>query len=95
VGVVATEKGRQLLDKATVMAWGVVQEILSVLSEEELHTLNDILERIRRKAYSYSNPDQAIKGVRVNESQNMRKFMDRVKTAKHPTRQPGNEQKDL
>jgi vacuolar-type H+-ATPase subunit H len=90
VGVVATEKGKMLLDRATIIAWSLVQEILSVASEEELNSLNNILERIRQKAFNYSNPNEVMEKIHLNESRNMKEFMARIRLEKekHPLSNP-------
>jgi len=82
VEVVATEKGKMLLDKATIIAWSLVQEILSVVSEEELNSLDNILERIRQKVFSYSSPNQVMGEIYVHEARNMKELMARIRLEK-------------
>jgi DNA-binding MarR family transcriptional regulator len=65
VKIVATEKGKQLFEKASLVGWDMVQEILSGIAENELKTLDNILEKIRQKAFNYSTPSGVIEEVNV------------------------------
>ncbi len=87
VRVIITEKGQNILDKATVIAWGLIQEILSGISTEDMQTLADLLEKIRQKAFEYSNPGDVLGEVKVDERRNMTKFMTRVRAAKEQNQQ--------
>ena len=77
VRLVITSNGKEILDRATVAGWELVQEILQ-LSEEDLHALVRLLETVRGKAFEYLNPGEAMEEVRRNETKNMARFMKRV-----------------
>ena len=76
--LVITEKGNNIMERATVSGWELVQEILSGLSDEELITLNSMLERMRGKAFSYLNPDKSMEEIKTDEAKNMAGFMKRL-----------------
>jgi diphthamide synthase (EF-2-diphthine--ammonia ligase) len=78
VRLVITSNGKDILDRATVAGWELVQEVLSRLSEEEMRTLTRLLETVREKSFEYLNPGQAMEEIRRNESSNMARFMKRV-----------------
>jgi hypothetical protein len=59
--------------------WQLVQEILSCLSDEDLRTLNGMLEKMREKAFGYLNPDKSLEEVKTDETKNMSGFMARMK----------------
>jgi MarR family transcriptional regulator, organic hydroperoxide resistance regulator len=79
VAIVATEKGKLLLEKATMAAWKLVQEVLADISAEEFQNLDDILDRIRQKAFIYSRPNEVMEEIQVNESRNIKKFMAKIR----------------
>jgi len=78
VRLVMSEKGKNILEQSTISGWNLVQEILSGLSNEELITLNGMLERMREKAFGYLNPDKSIEEIKTDEARNMTSFMKRM-----------------
>ena len=75
--LVITQKGKELLERATIPGWELVEEILSCLSEEELKTFNRIMEKVRGKAFQYLYPGKVMEEIRTNDEENMARFMDR------------------
>ncbi len=74
-----TNKGKEILEQATMSGWELVQEILSCLSDEDLRTFNSILERMREKAFEYLNPGESLEEVKTKESQDIPRFLARMK----------------
>jgi|GEM_PF-149765 len=77
--LVMTEKGEEALDRSTVAGWGLIQEVLAVLSEDEMRTLVNLLERVRQKAFDYAYPGQVMEEVTRDEQKNMTQFLTRVR----------------
>jgi len=50
-----TEKGNELLSQTKTSGWELIEHMLSPLSEDELLLLDDMLQRVRKKAYEYIN----------------------------------------
>ena len=73
--LIMTEKGEEALARATVAGWGLVQEVLAVLSEDEMRTLVVLLERVRQKAFDYAHPGQVVEEVTRDEQKNMAQFL--------------------
>jgi DNA-binding MarR family transcriptional regulator len=65
VSLVMTPKGKQLFDRANKQAWKLFQEFFVDLSEDELKTLCDLLERVRLKAFNIVNPGKTIGEVQT------------------------------
>ncbi len=78
VRLVITSNGKEILDRATVAGWELVQEVLSRLSEEEMHTLIRLLETVREKSFEYLNPEGVMEEIKTNDTKNMARFMKRV-----------------
>lgn len=76
--LVITQKGKELLEQATVPSWELVQEILSCLSEEELKTFNRIMGKVREKAFQYLYPGKVMEEIKTNEAENMARFLARI-----------------
>ena len=70
-----TSKAEKAYVLATVAGWGLIQEILSPLSDEDKLTLIRLLEMLRDKAYDYLGSGEVVEEVRSNETENMAKFM--------------------
>ena len=79
VRLVMTKKGKDILERATMSGWELIQEILSDLSDEDLRTLNGTLERMREKALGYLNPDKSLEEIKTDEVKNMPRFLARMK----------------
>lgn len=60
---------------ATVAGWGLIQEILSSLSDEDRLTLIRLLETLRDKAYNYLGSGEVAEEVRRSETENMAQLM--------------------
>ena len=79
VRLVMTKKGKDLLERSTMSGWELVQEILSCLSDQELRTMNDMMERMREKAFGYLNPDKSLEEIKTDDTKNMSGFLARMK----------------
>lgn len=73
-----TGHGQKILDKASVSGWELTREILSELSDEELQTLTNLLERVRGKSFSWLNTGEELAKIRGKEAEYMADFMKRV-----------------
>jgi len=60
---------------ASVAGWGLIQEILSPLSDEDKRTLIRLLETLRDKTYDYLDSGRVVEEVRGNEIDNMAQLM--------------------
>ncbi len=78
VRLTMTKKGEEILDQATVRGWKLICEILSDFSEDELQTLARLMDRVREKAFNYLQPGDTIEEIKVNEEQNMARFLSRI-----------------
>jgi len=78
VRLVINSSGKDILDRATVAGWELVQEILSRLSEEDMRALIRLLETVREEAFEHLNPGEDMEEIRRNESKNMTRFMKRM-----------------
>ncbi len=70
-----TSKAEKAFVPATVAGWGLIQEILSPLSDEDRLTLIRLLETLRDKTYDYLGSGEVVEEVRRNETENMAQFM--------------------
>jgi len=68
VFVSMTSKAEKAYVPATVAGWGLIQETLSPLSDEDKRTLIRILEALRDKAYDYLDSGEVVEEVRRNET---------------------------
>ena len=77
VFVTITSKAEKTYVPATVAGWGLIQEILSPLSDEDKLTLIRLLETLRDKTYDYLDSGEVVvvEEVRRNETENMARFM--------------------
>ncbi len=76
--LVMTQKGKELLEQATIPAWELVQEILSCLSEEEMQTFIRLMEKVRGKAFQHLYPEEVMEEIKTNEAENMARFLARL-----------------
>ncbi len=65
VRLVMTRKGKDIFEQATISGWELAQEILSYLSDEDIRTLNSLLDRIREKAFEYLHPGEVLEEVKT------------------------------
>ena len=70
-----TSKAEKVYVPATVAGWGLIQEILSPLSDEDRLTLIRLLEALRDKTYDYLGSGGVVEEVRRDETENMAQFM--------------------
>jgi len=75
VFVTITSKVEKTYVLATAAGWGLIQEILSPLSDEDRLTLITLLETLRDKTYDYLDSGEVVEEVRGNEAENMAQFM--------------------
>ncbi len=75
VFVSVTSKADEAFVPATVAGWGLIQEILSPLSDEDKLTLIRLLETLRDKTYDHLGSGEVVEEVRRNETENMAQFM--------------------
>jgi len=75
VFVNVTNKAGTAYVPASAAGWGLAQEILSPLSDEDKRTLIRLLETLRDKTYDYLEPGEVVEEVRINEAENMAQFM--------------------
>ena len=69
VRLVMTRKGNDIFKQATISGWELVQEILSCLSDEDIRTLNSLLDRMREKAFEYHSPGEVIEKIKPKRTQ--------------------------
>ncbi|MEA1872350.1 MAG: MarR family transcriptional regulator [Chloroflexota bacterium] len=75
VFVTITSKAEKAYVPATVAGWGLIQEIMSPLSDEDKRTLIRLLEKLRDKTYDYLGSGEVVEEVRINDAENMAQFM--------------------
>jgi DNA-binding MarR family transcriptional regulator len=100
VFVTMTSKAEGAYVPATAVGWGLIQEILSPLSDEDKHTLIRLLETLRDKTYDYLGTGGVVEEVRVNETEGMAQFMEQAVKYKSPSppeakRQSGKKKKAI
>ena len=69
VFVTMTSKAEKIYVPSTGAGWGLVQEILSPLSDEDKLTLIRLLEMLRDKTYDYLGSGEVVEEVRINETE--------------------------
>jgi len=70
-----TSKAEKAYVLATAAGWGLIQEILSPLSDQDKLALKRLLETLRDKAYDYLDSGGVVEEVRRNETENIARFM--------------------
>jgi len=75
VSLTITNETEKIFALATVAGWGLIQEILSSLSDEDRLTLIRLLETLRDKAYNYLGSGEVVEEVKRNKAENMTQFM--------------------
>jgi DNA-binding MarR family transcriptional regulator len=68
VFVTMTSKAEEAYVPATAAGWGLIQEILSPLSDGDKRTLIRLLESLRDKTYDYLEPGGDVEEVRINKT---------------------------
>jgi len=82
VRLTMTRKGKEILEQATMSGWELVEEIMSCLSDEDLCTLNGMLEKMREKAFGYINPGKSLEEVKTTDAQDMPRFLAKMRKRK-------------
>jgi len=77
--LVMTKKGEDLLERGSVPAWELAQQVMSCLSEEELQTLNKLVEKVRERAFQFLCPGQNLEEVPTNDKENINRFMAKTR----------------
>jgi DNA-binding MarR family transcriptional regulator len=75
VFVTMTSQAEKAYVLASVAGWGLIQEILSPLSDEDKRTLIRLLETLRDKTYDYLGSGGVVEEVKRNETENIAQFM--------------------
>jgi len=75
VRLTITSKAKEAFVPATMAGWELIQEILSSLSDEDILTLNRLLEVLRDKTYDYLGSGEVVEKVKIDEDENMAWFM--------------------
>ena len=100
VFVTMTSQAEKAYVPATVAGWGLIQEILSPLSDKDKLTLIRLLEILRDKTYDYLDSGEVVEEVRKHEAANMAQFMKQAAEYKSPStpeakRQGGKKKKTI
>jgi DNA-binding MarR family transcriptional regulator len=75
VFVTMTGKAEKAYVPATAAGWGLIQEILAPLSDEDKRTLIRLLETLRDKTYDYLDSGKVVEEVRISDNDTMAQFM--------------------
>jgi len=78
VFVTMTSRVEKAYVLASVAGWGLIQEILSPLSDEDKRTLIRLLETLRDKTYDYLGSEGVVEEVKRNEAESMTKIMEQA-----------------
>jgi MarR family transcriptional regulator, 2-MHQ and catechol-resistance regulon repressor len=70
-----TEKGELYLKNSAQGGWDLIQEVLDVLSDEEIETLKGLLEKVRYKAIDKCYRDKTIKEIVIDENPGLKRFL--------------------
>jgi len=70
-----TSKAEKAYALATVAGWGLIQEILSPLSDKDKRTLIRLLETLRDKTYDHLGSGEVAEEVRRSGTENMAQLM--------------------
>lgn len=71
-----TSKAEKAYALASVAGWGLIQEILSPLSDKDKRTLIKLLETLRDKTYGYLGSEKIAEEVKRTEPENMARLME-------------------
>ena len=85
VFVSMTPKAEKAYVPATMAGWGLIQEILAPLSDEEKRTFIRLLETLRDKTYDYLDSGKVVEEVKINEKDTMAQFMKQAGEYKLPS----------
>lgn len=80
VRLAVTRKGKDKLEQATKVGWGLIEELTSDFSEEELQVLANLLEKLRAKVSGEITPGKVPQEIRPKDFQKIIQLLARVKT---------------
>jgi DNA-binding MarR family transcriptional regulator len=100
VFVTMTSRAEKAFAPATVAGWGLIEEILSPLSDEDKLALIRLLETVRDKTYDHLGSGEDVEVIRRNVTENMAQFMKQAAMYKSPSipaaeRQSGKKKKTV
>jgi DNA-binding MarR family transcriptional regulator len=78
VRVTSTSKGESAVGPAGPAGWEFIQKILSLLSDDEKHTLADVLERVKGELVGYLNPEVNMAEIMKNSVTNQPGLYERM-----------------
>jgi len=67
VRVVLTNKGKEIVDQATLLGWELIQHILNGTPEEDLESLQKIMETIRERLFDYLEKGKTIEEAKLTK----------------------------
>lgn len=73
-----TEKGDQYLKSSAQSGWDLIQDVLKVLSEEEIENLKGLLEKVRYQAIEKCYRNKTVKEVTIDERPGLKKLLDEL-----------------
>ena len=76
--LVITKKGEESFKQAVDPGWELIKHVLSTLTKEEMQILNELLEKMREKAYQYLDPGASLEVVPTDDERNIAHFMAKV-----------------
>ena len=77
--LVITKKGEEPFKQALGPAWELIEHVLSGLTSEERQILNELMDKMREKAYQYLNPEASLEVVPTNDERNIARFVAMAK----------------
>lgn len=77
--LVITKKGEETFEQALEPGWELIEYVLSSLTSEEMQILNELMEKMREKAYQYLKPGVTMAEVPTNDESNIARFVAMVK----------------
>ncbi len=81
-----TEKGKKVLEKSTKVGWDLIQDVLSVLSDNEVKILIEILGKIKDRASS-GRLGQVVQEINIDESKETSELLNEVINSKRKKQQ--------
>jgi len=68
LNITVTRKGEKALQRSTEIGWEIIQDLLGNLSETEIKTFQNLLDKIREPAVANCYPDKPIEEIRTSLS---------------------------
>ena len=78
VRVTITKKGDQAIAAATPVAWDLVEDVMSSLSDQEKRTLIRLLDKVRDKAVEHLSPEGEARESESYETADLSRLMKRL-----------------